>query len=97
LIVAACFWVVRLDNLTYLFTSVFDAARWPVQIFRGAWRVVFTLIIPIGLMTTYPAMALLGTLGARTAWLSLAAAAGFAVVARLGWSYAIRHYTSASS
>jgi ABC-2 type transport system permease protein len=97
LIVAACFWVVRLDNLTYLFTSVFDAARWPVQIFRGAWRVVFTLIIPIGLMTTYPAMALLGTLGARTAWLSLAAATGFAVVARLVWGYAIRHYTSASS
>jgi ABC-2 type transport system permease protein len=97
LIVAACFWVVRLDNLTYLFTSIFDAARWPVQVFRGAWRVVFTLVIPLGLMTTYPAMALIGTLEARTAILALAASLGFALIARLIWRVAIRHYTSASS
>lgn len=97
LIVSACFWVVRLDNLTYLFTSIFDAARWPVQVFRGFWRVVFTLIIPLGLMTTYPAMALLGTLEARTALLALAASALFAVLARQIWKLALRHYTSASS
>ena len=97
LIVSACFWVVRLDNLTYLFTSIFDAARWPVQVFRGFWRIVFTLVIPLGLMTTYPAMALIGTLEARTAVLSLIASALFALLARMVWRVAIRHYTSASS
>jgi ABC-2 type transport system permease protein len=97
LIVAACFWVVRLDNLTYLFSAVFDAARWPVHVFRGFWRVLFTLIIPLAIMTTYPAMAILGTLDARTAALAIAGATAFAVTARLLWRTAIGAYTSASS
>jgi ABC-2 type transport system permease protein len=97
LLVSAAFWVVRLDNLTYLFTAVFDAARWPVQVFKGAWRVLFTVIIPLALMTTYPAMAIMGTLEARTALLSLGGALVFAVLARVLWKTAIRNYTSASS
>ena len=54
--------MVRLDNLIYLFNSVFDAARWPASVFRGVWRIVFTFVVPLALMTTYPALALLGRL-----------------------------------
>jgi ABC-2 type transport system permease protein len=97
LIVAACFWVVRLDNLTYLFSAVFDAARWPVQVFRGFWRALFTVVIPLAVMTTYPAMAILGTLELRTAGLALAGAMAFAVASRMLWRAAIGAYTSASS
>jgi len=97
LIISACFWVVRLDNLAYLFTSVFDAGRWPVQVFRGAWRVIFTLVIPLALMTTYPAMALLGTLELRTALYAIVGALLFMFVARRIWLFALGHYTSASS
>jgi len=97
LVVSAAFWVVRLDNLTYLFTAVFDAARWPVQVFRGAWRFVFTFVIPLALMTTYPAMAVLGSIGIGTALLSLAGALVFGALARALWKLAIRNYTSASS
>ncbi len=97
LIVAACFWVVRLDNLTYLFSAVFDAARWPIQVFRGFWRVLFTLVIPLAIMTTYPAMAILGTLHPRTAALALAGATALAIASRLAWRAAISAYTSASS
>ncbi len=95
LVVSAAFWVVRLDNLTYLFTAVFDAARWPVQVFRGAWRFVFTFVIPLALMTTYPAMAILGRLDGRTALASLGGALLFALLARALWGLAIRNYTSA--
>lgn len=97
LVVSASFYVVRLDNLTYLFTAVFDAARWPVQIFRGGWRILFTVIIPLALMTTYPAMAILGTLEAPTAIYSIAGALAFAGLARMIWRMAIGSYTSASS
>ena len=62
LAVSAAFYVVRIDNLAHLFDAVFDAARWPAPIFRGAVRFVFTFVIPLALMTTYPARALLGTL-----------------------------------
>ena len=60
--VSAAFCVVKVDNLTYLFSSIFDAARWPVDVFRGALRIVFTFVIPLALMTTFPAEALLGRL-----------------------------------
>lgn len=94
---AASFWVARLDNLTFLLGSIFDVARWPVQVFRGLWRVVFTFLIPIAVMTTFPAMALLGRLNA---WRTLATAGGALVMLALSraiWRTAIRSYTSASS
>lgn len=94
---AASFWVVRLDNLTYLLGSIFDVARWPVQVFRGAWRFVFTFVIPVAVMTTYPAMALLGRLAPGTAVATIGGALGLLVVSRLVWRAAIRSYTSASS
>lgn len=97
LIVAAAFWVVRLDNLSYLLSAVFDAARWPVQVFRGAWRVLFTVVIPLALMTTYPAMALRGGLAATTVAACLGGAALCFAVSRAVWKLALRGYTSASS
>lgn len=97
LVICAAFWVVRLDNLAYLLGSIFDAARWPLDIFRGAWRVIFTFIIPLGLMTTYPARAILGTLDARTAVGALGGALAFASLSRAVWLTALKRYTSASS
>lgn len=97
LIVCAAFWVVRLDNLAYLLSAVFDAARWPVQVFRGAWRILFTFVIPLALMTTYPAMAVLGTLEPATALACLGGAAAMLLISRLAWRRALGNYTSASS
>jgi ABC-2 type transport system permease protein len=94
---AAGFWVVRLDNLTYLLGAIFDVARWPVQVFRGVWRFVFTFVLPVAVMTTYPAEALLGRLDAHTALAAAGGALVLAVVSRLVWRLAIRNYTSASS
>jgi viologen exporter family transport system permease protein len=97
LVVCASFWVVRLDNLAYLLSSIFDAARWPLDVFRGAWRALFTFVIPLGLMTTYPAKAMLGILDARTAVAAVGGSVAFALVARFTWTQAISRYTSASS
>ncbi|MGN6105133.1 MAG: ABC transporter permease [Kofleriaceae bacterium] len=94
---AAAFWVVRLDNLTYLLGAIFDTARWPVQVFRGAWRVVFTFVIPVALMTTFPAMALLGRLDLRTLLATLGGTVALLVLSRMVWRIALRNYTSASS
>ena len=97
LVVSAAFFVVRLDNLIYLFNSIFDAGRWPATVFRGFWKALFTFVIPLALMTTYPALALLGRLDGKTALWALAGALAFVIVSRLVWLRAIGHYTSASS
>jgi len=97
LVVSIAFVAVRVDNLLYLFQSVFDVARWPSSVFRGLLAVVFTYVLPLALMTTYPALALLGKLNARTAIAALLGSILFASVARLIWLSSIRRYTSASS
>lgn len=97
LVISAAFYVVKVDNLSYLFSSIYDAARWPVSVFRGALRLVFTFVIPLALMTTYPALALLGKLDAAVGLQALLGALAFAAVARLTWRRAIGAYTSASS
>jgi ABC-2 type transport system permease protein len=97
LVISAAFYVVKIDNLSYLFLSIFDAARWPVTVFRGALRFFFTFVIPLALMTTYPALALLDRLNARHAFEALGGAILFAAAARFVWLRSIGHYTSASS
>ena len=98
LVVSAAFFVVKVDNLSYLFVSIFDAARWPADVFRGILRVVFTFVVPLALMTTFPARALLGKgFGARDVLAALAGAVAFAAFARVVWLRSIGRYTSASS
>ena len=97
LVVSAAFFVVRVDNLSFLFVSIYDAARWPVDVFRGALRFVFTFVVPLALMTTYPALALLGRLDLRHGAEALGVSLLFALVARFAWLRSIGHYTSASS
>jgi ABC-2 type transport system permease protein len=97
LVVSIAFVAVRVDNLLYLFQSVFDVARWPSTVFRGALAVIFTFVLPLALMTTYPALALLGKLTPQTAVAALAGSLLFAGVARAIWIVSIRRYTSASS
>lgn len=101
LVVSAAFWVVKVDNLSYLFGSLFDVGRWPIDVLRGVWRgtlmMVFTFVFPVALMTTYPALALLGRLDGKAAALALAGGVAFAVVARRVWRRALGMYTSASS
>jgi ABC-2 type transport system permease protein len=97
LVISAAFYVVRIDNLSYLFTSIYDAARWPITVFQGALRFVFTFVIPLALMTTFPAMALLGKLGPELGLGSVAGAAAFAALSRAVWRLSLSRYTSASS
>jgi ABC-2 type transport system permease protein len=96
-VVAIAFRAVRLDNLQYFFKALFDAARWPATVFKGFWAVLFTFIVPVALMTTYPAEALLGRLSAERAATGLGLAFVFAFGSRWIWRYSIRWYTSASS
>jgi ABC-2 type transport system permease protein len=98
LVISAAFFVVKVDNLSFLFVSIFDAARWPADVFTGLLRFVFTWVVPLALMTTFPARALLGKdFGVLDAAASLAGAVAFAAFARFVWLRSIGRYTSASS
>lgn len=95
LVVSLAFVVVKIDNLTYLFESIFDVARWPSSIFRGPLAFLFTFMIPLAVMTTFPALAILDRLEPSRVVLALAGAAAFFMVSRFVWTRAIGRYTSA--
>jgi ABC-2 type transport system permease protein len=95
LVVSLAFKVVKIDNLSYLIVSTFDAARWPSSVFRGALSFVFTFIVPLALMTTYPALALLGRLELRQALTCVVVAAAFLLGSRRVWLRSVRSYTGA--
>ena len=97
LTVSAAFYVVKVDNLTYFFTSIFDAARWPASVFRGVLAFIFTFVIPLAVMTTFPAEAMLGRLPLMSLVWAVVGSIVFAFVSRRVWLHAIGHYTSASS
>lgn len=97
LVVCLSFWFVRVDNLRYLLSAVTDAGRWPVTVYSGWPRLILTAVIPVALVTSFPAMALLGRLDGALALQALGVAMGMAVLSRWAWLRALRHYSSASS
>lgn len=97
LVISVAFRAVRIDNLRYLFEAIFDAARWPASVFKGVVSFLFTFVIPLALMTTYPAEALLGRLSWQRLVGGMVGALAFAAISRLVWQRSIRNYTSASS
>ena len=97
MIVSTAFWFVRIDNLSYLLSSVLDTGRWPVTIFRPTVRILLTFVVPIAVMTTYPALALRGMLAPSSAATAAGIAAAFLLVSRRVFRFALRHYSSASS
>lgn len=93
----AAFFVVKVDNLSHLFQSVLDVARWPRTVFRGALAFVFTFVLPFSLMTSFPAEALRGDLSTTAVVGTVVGAAFACLLARRVWLFSVRHYASASS
>jgi ABC-2 type transport system permease protein len=94
-VVSLAFRFVKLDNMNYLFVSLFEAARWPSSVFRGALSVLFTFVIPLALMTTYPALALLGRASAHHVITTVVVASCVLALSRFIWLRSIRQYTGA--
>ena len=98
-LLATCvsFWFVRVDNLRFLLWSATDAGRWPIDVFRGPVKWALTAIVPVALVTSYPAVALQGAWSATTIITALGVSASFLLVSRYAWTRSLAAYTSASS
>ncbi|WP_169239579.1 ABC transporter permease [Candidatus Roseilinea sp. NK_OTU-006] len=91
------FWFVKIDNLTELFRSLFDTARFPVTTFSGWVRIALTFVLPVAFMTTFPAEAVLGKLSGATMIAAVTLAASLFAFSAWFWRRAVLNYSSASS
>jgi ABC-2 type transport system permease protein len=91
-------WYVKVANITEVLNGLLAAGRYPIDALpAGAYRFIFTFVVPVALLTTVPARVALGQDATR--WLLFSAAFAMAAFAfsRAFWRYALRSYTSASS
>ncbi len=90
-------WLVDLERADTLVSSVVEAGRFPVAFYRGWVRLALTAIVPVAVVTTFPAQALLGRLDGHVALAAIALAILSFAAATVFWNVALRSYTSASS
>jgi ABC-2 type transport system permease protein len=91
------FWFVRVENMLMIFSSMYEAGRWPVGFYPRWLRFILTFLIPVAFATTVPAQALAGRLSLATLAGAYALAAALAVLSRAFWRVGVRRYSSASS
>ncbi len=97
ILVTLSFWFVNVTNIIELIWSVYEAGRFPIDIYPQAVRWVLTFVIPIAFITTIPAEALLGRVTPRSALTAMFMAIVILTISSIFWRYATLHYTSASS
>ena len=99
LLSAICFWTVKAQGIVWGYYNLFNIARMPDEAFqRGAFKAVFTFVIPMILVSNVPARVLTNKLTSPGPVLALLGMAVLcAVVSELGWRTSLRRYTSASS
>lgn len=91
------FWFVKLDFVVELFDGLYQAGRWPVTLYPGWLRAVFTVLVPLAFAVTVPAEALAGRLPAAMLVTAVAFTAVVVVVARSLWRAGLRRYDGASA
>lgn len=85
------------DNTIMLYRDLTQMGRWPIEIYQEPLRSLLTFVIPIGIMMSFPAKALLGLLSTPLLLGSLAMGILLVISSLFFWQYSLRHYTSASS
>ncbi len=82
---------------TWVFDGLFQMARYPANIYPGWLRMVLTWIVPVGVITTFPARALTDSITPMELAVSLLLAAALLAVASILFRVGLRKYASASS
>jgi ABC-2 type transport system permease protein len=93
------FWIVRAQGLIYGYFNLFNIGRYPDVVFKGAFKVIFSYLIPVIIVANLPVRALTRALeNPFHGFLHLVGASIFVLLAsRLFWLFALRRYSSASS
>ncbi len=85
------------DNLVMIYRDMTSMLRVPVDLYTEPIRAILTFIIPLGIMITFPAKALMGLLSWQMITISVGLAAVLMFLSLKFWSYALKQYSSASS
>ena len=87
----------EIDHLIQVYRDFTNIARFPTAIYGQALQLFLTFVIPIVILITVPANALMGMLTPQLGIIAVAIATASFLFARMFWKFALARYTSASS
>jgi ABC-2 type transport system permease protein len=91
------FWLIRLENILVIFASMYEAGRWPVNIYPPLLRVTLTFVVPVAFAITVPVEGLVGRLEWPVLVGTVALAVAFLAGSRWFWGRGVRRYSGASA
>lgn len=92
------FYSQRLDNITDMLLELFDVmSRTPSDTFRIVNSWVFTFLLPLLVVVSFPAKSLIGKLSPLEIIAALTISIASFIISRKFWFYSLRRYESASS
>ena len=97
IIASVSFWTITATGAGRLFESVFRAARFPGDIFKGPAKIALLYILPIGLIISVPTDILRGKFVWSHIIYIFIVTVILSIIAFRFWNYALRRYSSASS
>lgn len=90
-------WSIGAEGLDDVIQGMVEAARFPVDMYRGIVRALLTFVIPVAMLTTLPADALLGRSNAGLVGIAVAVAVTLVWLSSRLWTWSLRRYSGASA
>lgn len=87
----------RSDLLDIFDSAIDESIQKPVEIYAKQVKIIFTYIIPIFVMVSFPVKAFLTNITAIDCFTALISSSLFLFFTVIAWRHALRHYSSASS
>ena len=87
----------ELDHTIMIYRDLTSLGRLPIDIYKQPLQGFLTYLIPVGIMVTLPAKAIMGIVGPAGILLALLIGVIALFVAFRFWNYALTKYSSASS
>jgi len=94
---AVCVLTTEIDHLVWVYRDLTNMARFPTDIYQRGIRLILTFTIPVVILITVPAKALMGILSWQGVLGSFFISGLFLWFSLKFWHYALSQYSSASS
>ena len=87
----------EIDHTIMIYRDITNLGRFPIDIYKQPLQGILTYLIPVGIMITLPAKALMGLVSPLGVLLSFTVGVAAVLVSIRFWNFALTKYTSASS
>jgi ABC-2 type transport system permease protein len=91
------FWLTDSIPVTQIVFNMNEFAKYPLNIYHSAIKILLTWLVPYGFVSFYPASHVLGRNVGMMAWMSPVVAGIFMLAAYRVWLFGLRHYSGTGS